>query len=510
MLRRRLAAALLTVGCGSEPATGPAAEAEASTSTTDEPAGREETGPRSEGSTGAPGTTDGEPMPPEPPPPDAPGEPSPDTTFVDVSEAAGIVAPHLPGGNITGQAWGDLDGDGDIDLYLSGAAGQPGQLLVNDSSPGASEIRFTLSPQPVFSLNGTYEEMGAAFLDFDSDGDLDLYVASGSNEWEAGDEAYRDRLYVNDGHGKFSNAAEGLVPDLRESSSVVAPADFDRDGDLDLFVGSRCIPNDYPRPPRSVLLKNEGGRFDATESAVDQSGMVTGALWSDVNNDGWLDLLVTTDWGPVRLFLNHEGTLAEATAEAGLAEAIGWWTGIDGRDIDNDGDIDYVAANLGRNTQYQATPDSPELLYYGDFDDTGKSNIVEARYLVEKGQRILYPRAGFRQAVRAMPVLLDQMQTFHNYASRPLDRIYDPGKLEQSLKLSATHMDSSVLINDGTGHFTILPLPRLAQLSPGYGIVLRDLNLDGRTDCYLVQNILSVTDDVGEMASGVSLLLRGT
>jgi hypothetical protein len=409
-----------------------------------------------------------------------------------------------------GQAWGDIDGDGDADLYLGGAAGQPGQLLINLTAAGSGEVRFAPSLQPLLSLDAPHEDMGAVFLDVDGDGDLDLYVASGGVECEPGDEVLRDRLYLNDGRGGFSRAEDGALPDLRESAGVVAAADFDRDGDLDLFVGARCVPGNFPATPRTVLLRNEGGKFTAIESDLDRCGMVTGALWTDVDDDGWIDLLVTTDWGPIRLFRNRGGKLADDTGAAGLAGASGWWTGLDGRDLDGDGDIDYVAANLGRNTQYQPSPEFPELLYHGDFDDTGKSNIVEARHLREKGRDILYPRAGFRAAAGAMPMLLDKMQTFHNYASSPLDGIYDPAKLAQATRLAATHMDSSVLINDGTGRFTLSPLPRLAQISPGFGVALRDLDLDGHADCHLVQNHLSVTDDVGEMDSGISLLLRGT
>ncbi len=417
-----------------------------------------------------------------------------------------------------GQAWGDIDGDGDVDLYLGGAAGQPGQLFRNDTARGSTEIRLVPDPAPVFSVDAVMEDMGAAFLDIDSDGDLDLYVASGSIECEPGDEVLRDRVYLNNGKGEFSRAPEGTLPDIRESSSVVAAADFDRDGDLDLFVGTRSIPGDYPAIPRSVLLRNDGGKFTLVDAdaapGLERCGLVCGALWTDVDNDGWQDLLVTTDWGPVRLFRNREGTLEDATVEAGLdgdgLERLGWWTGIDARDIDNDGDIDFVASNLGRNTQYQASLAFPELLLYGDFDETGVDHIVEARFLVEKGAKICYPRAGFMAAGSAMPYIADELQNYHNYASLPLTGIYDVKKLEKAKQYRANQMDTSVFINDGKGHFTLKPLPVLAQISPGFGVVLRDVDLDGRVDCYVVQNHFHPAEDIGEMATGTSLLLRGT
>lgn len=417
-----------------------------------------------------------------------------------------------------GQAWGDIDGDGDSDLYLGGAAGQPGMIFRNHTKDGSSEIELQPDPAPAFSVHAMSEDMGAAFLDVDGDGDLDLYVASGGVECDPGEEVLRDRLYLNDGSGDFSIAPKDSLPDLRESSSVVAPADFDRDGDLDLFVGTRSIPGDYPAPPTSVLLINEGGKFspapEDTAPGLRQTGLACGAIWSDVDNDGWIDLLVTHDWGPIKLYRNQEGNLNDDSEAAGLVgsgvDRLGWWTGIDGRDIDNDGDIDFVVGNMGRNTRYQAALDSPELLFYGDFDETGKRHIVEARFLVENGEQVCYPWATFSEAAMAMPYLGDDLRTFHNYAIRPLTGIYDIKKLESALQLKANRMDSSVLINDGSGNFEVASLPVLSQVSPSYGIVLRDIDLDGITDCYVVQNIYSVTDEVGEMATGISLLMKGT
>ncbi|MCP5541313.1 MAG: VCBS repeat-containing protein [Akkermansiaceae bacterium] len=417
-----------------------------------------------------------------------------------------------------GQAWGDIDGDGDADLFLGGAAGQPGQLFENRTEPGSGEIVLQPLPAPLLSIDAEHEDMGATFVDVDADGDLDLYVGSGSVECDPGADLLRDRLYLNDGKGEFTRAAEGTLPDSRESTGAVAAADFDRDGDLDLFVGARSIPGDYPLSPRSVLLRNEGGKFaDITATIAPrlaECGMVTSALWSDADNDGWSDLFVTTDLGPIRLFKNREGKLAEATEEAGLAgkglATLGWWAGIDGRDIDNDGDIDYVATNLGRNTLYRASLEFPELTFYGDFDESGKSHIVQARFVVEHGKKSCYPRATFVDAARAMPYIADVMQTFDNYAKRDIFGIYDTQKLESALQIKTNCMDSSVLINDGTGKFAFVPLPHLAQMSPGFGVVLRDIDLDGRVDCYLVQNHFTPPDEIGEMASGLSLLLRGT
>ncbi|MEM7698049.1 MAG: FG-GAP-like repeat-containing protein [Verrucomicrobiota bacterium] len=416
-----------------------------------------------------------------------------------------------------GQAWGDIDGDGDPDFLLSGAAGQPSQLFRNQTSPGSGDVILSPEPQEVFQQDARFEDMGVLFFDCDSDGDLDLYMVSGGVETMPGGPALQDRIYLNNGVGEFSRAPEGTLPVLFHSGGTVSAADFDRDGDLDLFIGSRSIPGEFPTTPVSTLLQNEGGKFtDVTENLAPglvEPGMVTSSLWTDVDDDGWIDLMVTTEWGPIRFFRNTEGALVEATEEVGLVRpglaALGWWTGIDGRDIDGDGDIDYVVTNLGRNSTYNASIESPELIFYGDFDDSGKRHIVEARFLEENGEKICYPRRGFMASAAAMPYIADKMQTFHNYAVQDLAGIYDIKKLEASQRYLANNMDCSVLRNDG-GTFTIIPLPHLAQISPGFGIVLRDIDLDGLPDCYIVQNHFEITLEQGRLDGGLSTLLKGT
>jgi len=417
-----------------------------------------------------------------------------------------------------GQSWGDMDSDGDSDFYLAGAAGQAGQLFRNQTTAGSGEVILEPDPQAVFSEDSKREDMGSLFFDVDSDGDLDLYVVSGGVETSPGSDLLRDRLYLNDGNGNFSRAPEDALPDLRNSGGAVCAADFDRDGDLDLFVGSRSIPGLFPLSPESALLRNDGGTFtNVTRELAPglvKPGMVTSALWTDVDADGWIDLMVTTEWGPVKLFRNRGGELVDATKAAGLVKdgmaSLGWWTGIDGRDIDNDGDMDYVVTNMGRNTTYDASLDSPELIFFGDFDDSDKKHIVEARFLVEDGEKICYPRRGFMASSEAMPYIADKMQTFHNYAMQPLSGIYDIDKLRAADRFIANNMDCSVLINDGSGHFEMKSLPHLAQISPGFGVVLRDIDLDGLTDCYIAQNHFNIAVEQGRLDGGLSTLLKGT
>lgn len=274
---------------------------------------------------------------------------------------------------------GDVDDDGDEDLYLSGAAGRPGRLFYNDQG------RYDLIEPQRFLDASNSEDMGSLFFDADRDGDLDLYVVSGGVECEPGSDLLRDRLYLNDGSGRFSLAPEGTLPDISDSGSCVTGADVDRDGDLDLFVGGRVVPGRYPVSPNSRLLLNESSegapRFiDATSRIAPGlllTGMVTSSLWSDVNNDGWIDLVVAHDWGPIKLFLNHEGIMHDATEQAGLLELTGWWRGLAAADIDSDGDIDFVATNLGTNSKYHPDATHPVQLYYNELG--GNYHLVEAK-----------------------------------------------------------------------------------------------------------------------------------
>lgn len=404
-----------------------------------------------------------------------------------------------------GLAAADVDGDGRDELYLSGAKGMPCRLLAaNDAGEFVLRELFA-----VWDEDQESESLGAMFFDADSDGDLDVYVASGGVESPADDALHRDRLYLNDGTGHYARAAEGTLPDVRDSSSAVAAADFDRDGDVDLFVGGRCVPGAYPTTPGSRLLANEGGKFiDATDKApgLQTAGMATGAVWSDANDDGWIDLLITYDWGPVRLFLNRQGTLEDATKAAGLADRTGWWNGIAGRDLDNDGDVDYVVTNYGLNTKYQASPELPQRLLYGDFEGLGRREIIEAT-TGEDGK--LWPIRGKGTMQHAITLVGELCPTYEAYAKASLEDMFPKEVLDEALSLSANTLESGVLINNGRAQFEFHPLPRLAQIAPSFGVALTDADGDGKTDAYLVQNFRGAQREAGHMAGGLSLLLRG-
>ncbi len=415
-----------------------------------------------------------------------------------------------------GQAWGDIDGDGDPDFFLGGASGQSGQLFRNNTKPGSSEVVLIPVPTAALSSDIIHEDMGALFFDADGDGDVDLYVVSGGVECDPGSELLQDRLYLNDGKGDFKKAT-GSLPSTMVSGGVATACDFDHDGDLDVFVGGRVVPGEYPVMPTSLLLRNKGdGTFDEVAREVSdslaQGGLVTSAIWSDVNTDGWQDLLVTNEWGPVSLYVNSGGKLIRQNDQStGFGKMTGWFNGIDGRDLDGDGDIDFVATNFGTNTQYQPTVESPALIFYGDFDKSGRANIVEALFEKGKdGEQICYPLRGLSCSSHAMPMVRDKMQTYHNFASAKLTQIYDVNLIQKSIVRKATDLSSVVMINDGQGHFDVSPLPHLAQISPGFGVALSDVDLDGYADCYIVHNFFTPQEETGPMDSGLSLLLKGT
>ncbi|MDA0812126.1 MAG: FG-GAP-like repeat-containing protein, partial [Verrucomicrobia bacterium] len=207
------------------------------------------------------------------------------------------------------------------------------------------------------------------------------------------------------------------------------------------------------------------------------------------------DLLVTYEWGPVRFWKNVDGRLTDATAQAGLANLTGWWNGIAGGDIDNDGDIDYAVTNFGLNTKYHASQDTPALLYHGDFAGDGTTQLIEAEY----AEDVLYPVRGKSCSTQAMPHLADRFKTFQEFAIAPLEKIYDQSRLDAARLFAITTLESGMLINEGSATFRFQPFPRIAQISPGFGVVLEDINADGNLDVYFVQNFWTPQIETGRM-----------
>ena len=404
-------------------------------------------------------------------------------------------------------AWADVDGDKDLDFYMGRSAGAAGQVFQSDS-PG----NFSTKGSKPFDEHKESEDVAAHFFDADGDGKLDLYVVSGGVECDAGDEILRDRLYIGAGDGSFSRAAEGALPaSLRDSGSCIAAADFDGDGDTDLFIGSRVIPGAYPATPSSRLLRNDStsGKpkfIDITASVkgLEKAGLVTAATWEDANGDGALDLLLCCEWGPVKLFVNKDGKLTESVG-TGIGDRLGWWRGIAGADLDGDGDTDFVVTNQGLNTPYKASREKPELLFYGNMDGTGSNRIVEAKF--EGGTCV--PRRGLSCSGLAMPTLRAEVKTFKNFASKTLNDLYGDARLQNAHRFEANTLESVVLMNDGSGRFTMKSLPTMAQMAPANCVLLRDIDGDGKIDCLLGQNFYGPQPEIGHLDSGLGLFMKG-
>ena len=405
-----------------------------------------------------------------------------------------------------GMAWADVNGDDLVDLFLGGAAGQSGQLLLADGAGG-----FTAPDTRIFAADAAAEDMGCLFIDVDADGDRDLFVVSGGVEAGQQDERLRDRLYLNQGLAADNTVvwklANDRLPDLRESGGPVTANDFDRDGDLDLFVGSRVLPGQYPLSSPSRLLVNHQGKFqdETQQRCADllEAGMVTSALWCDVNSDGWCDLITASEYGPIQLYLNQQGTLQDHSQEAGLANLLGWWNGLAVSDVDADGDLDLIASNFGHNTKYHPSPDHPQMIFFHDFDGSGKTRIVEAK----STDSALLPIRGRSCSSNAMPVLRERFDSYHSFASATLEDIYSQTNLDDALQLKVTVLASCLLLNDGDGHFETRSLPPMAQTAPAFGAVFLETG-KSYPSLFVAQNFYSPQRETGRMNGAVGTLLE--
>ncbi len=402
-------------------------------------------------------------------------------------------------------AVGDVDGNGLDDVYVGGDRGV-GRFLFLQTAPG----QFTR--RPFLPGAEAHEDRGALFFDADGDGDLDLYVVSGGSDAPAGDATYQDRLYLNDGTGHFRRA-EGALPEERTSGSTVVAADYDADGDLGLFVGGRVVPGRYPLPPRSYLLRNDSengeARFtDVTGEAAPElaeDGMVTSALWTDFNRDGRIDLLVAGEWMPITFFENTGEGFVDATASTGLEKTSGWWHSLAAGDFDNDGDIDYVAGNLGLNSKYKASEEEPVRIYAKDFDQNGSIDPVMSRYIQGRS----HPVPMRDRLVEQIVGIRHRFPTYAAYAEATFEEVFTEEELEGAYVAEAVRFETSYLENEGEGAFTIHPLPIRAQFAPVFGMRPGDYDGDGNLDLLLVGNSYASHTRAGWYDAMVGSLLRG-
>ena len=416
-----------------------------------------------------------------------------------------VLLPHKMSAFGPGLAVGDVDGNGLEDFFIGGSVGKSGSIFLQ-----SEDGKFALAGNDVYSGYPNLEDMGAEFFDADLDGDLDLYVVSGGNEYVKAINLYQDRLYQNDGKGNFSNIRSAL-PEMRASGSRVRPADYDKDGDTDLFVCGRQVPGRYPEPAESYLLKNlwkETGklRFEKVSNKdLENLGMVTDASWSDYDGDGDLDIIIVGEWMPVTILENQNGNFVKKKLSKTLEHTTGWWFSIKAADLDGDGDEDYILGNMGLNYKYKASPDEPFTIYYNDFDLNGKNDIVLGYY--NFGEE--YPLRGLAYSSQQVPELARRFPTFQEFASHNLKEIYGEDLLNQSLKYKVEMFQSVCLENLGNGEFDIHELPVQAQVSSINGIIITDVDKDGKKDLIIAGNMYGSEIETPRNDAGVGLFLKG-
>jgi enediyne biosynthesis protein E4 len=402
-------------------------------------------------------------------------------------------------------ARGDINKDGLEDIYIGGAKDQPGALYMQTAAG-----LFKKTNESLFASDSASEDTDAIFFDADSDGDQDLYVCSGGNEFSANSSALIDRLYINDGKGKFTKSPQVLPSFIFESTSCVSAADYDADGDQDLFVGVRLKPLQYGNPCKGYVLQNNGkGTFTDVTSAVApaliSTGMIADAEWFDYDNDKRVDLVLTGEYMPIKILHNEGGKLKEVTEAAGLAATNGWWNRIVISDVNNDGFPDIIAGNHGLNSRFTASAKKPVTLYAADFDENGKSEQILTCY----NKDTAYPMILRHDLVGLLPYLKKKYLKYESFKNQTIENIFTPEQLQNAVKLQAFTMESCVFINNKNGAFQCVPLPAAAQFSPVYGILADDIDHDGNIDLVIGGNFYESKPEAGIYDASYGLLLTG-
>jgi hypothetical protein len=391
------------------------------------------------------------------------------------------------------------------ELFIGGSKGQPSTIWKQNKN-GVFKIHQELETE--------YEDTNAVFIDVDNDTDLDLYVASGGSEFSKDSKLLQDRIYINE-EGSFSKK-ENVLPTVLEISSCVKPFDFDKDGDVDFFVGSRMIKGSYPLTPKSQLLVNDKGTFnEVNNSDLQNIGMVTDAVWSDINNDGWFDLVVVGDWMPITVFINNKGTLEKSTTkwvdESNQNKDVsGWWNTIKAGDFDNDGDIDFIAGNQGENSFVLPQKGKPVYIYKQDFDANGSIDPIMAQYFndPERSEDLL-PIHTRDDVMKQLVKLKDTYVSYDDFSNTNFMELLKIKNLEKETLKAAT-FSSSYIENVGNNSFKISKLPEICQTAPINNILVKDFNKDGFLDALLVGNDKNSETNYGHSDALTGVFLEGS
>ena len=404
-------------------------------------------------------------------------------------------------------ATGDVNGDGLSDFFVGGGTNQPGKIFIQNKDG-------TFSSRPLLLKGKMREDASAIFFDADGDKDLDLLITEGSLEFGSSTTSNLPLLYKNDGHGNFLLDEDAIPASVSGISQVIAVADYDADGDMDIFIGGRILADQYPLSPRSYILQNNAGKFtDVTKEvcpALEKPGMITGAVWLDFDNDKKPDLVICGEWMPVRFFKNINNKLQEVTENTGLTNTNGLWRSLQAADIDKDGDIDFIAGNMGLNNKYHASHDRPMMLYAKDLDANGSIDIIPAYYIKNnKGVYELFPAIDRTQFAEEIPYIKKKYLLNKDYAMINMEELFKGIDMKDMMVLKCETTATVWIENLGNGHFKMHQLPLEAQFAPVNAIVADDLDHDGNIDLLLGGNEYQAEISTGRYDASYGLFLKG-